>query len=183
MGFVGRWIDAMLAKPLRYLWQTPAKLLGDYVRPGATVFDVGCGSGYYSLGLAKLVGASGRVIAVDTQPEMIDALRKQAIQKGWSRRIDARVCDDTDLSVEDLVGQVDFALAVYVVHHAASSAGLMRSVYEALKPGGVLLVVEPKHHASRAECEVTEAAARSTGFVVAGHPKLRRDWAVKLVKS
>jgi SAM-dependent methyltransferase len=147
------------------------------------VLDVGCGKGFYSMGMARLVGANGRVISVDVRTEALEALRIEAAQVRLSERIEPRLGTDSDLAIDDLAGGVDFALAVYVVHHAADPARLMGNVHRALKPGGVFLVVEPRHHASAAECEATETTARESGFTIAGHPKLRRDWAVCFTKG
>ncbi len=177
------WIDSILAKPLRRLVETPKRMLKGWVRPGMTVLDIGCGGGDHSLAMAKLVGAKGRVVSVDLKAEKIAALKRRATQAGVSERIQARVCGEQDLEVGDLTGQVDFALAVYVVHHAADAACLMRDIHGALKPGGILLVVEPRHHASSAECEATESAAQEAGFTIVDHPKLWRDWAVRLAKG
>ena len=181
-GHLTRWLDRILAKPIRYLFETPKRLLKGYVEPGMTVLDVGCGEGYYSLGMARAVGPKGRVICVDTQAEAITVLRKKAEDAGLAGWIETRVSAERDLALGDLSGQVDFALAVYVIHHAADVAGLMGDVYEALRPGGRFLIVEPKHHASRPDCEATEAAARKAGLKVADHPRLKRDWAAVFVK-
>jgi len=182
-GVFAGWIDRILARPIRYLFETPARLLKGYVKHGMIVLDVGCGEGYYSLGMAHSVGPKGRVIAVDTETEAIAALRQKAEEAGLSERIETRVCSEQDLGVGDLSAQVDFALAVYVVHHARDSSSLMSDVHRALRPGRKFLVVEPRHHASAAECESTEAAARAAGFALAEHPRLKRDWAVTFVKE
>jgi ubiquinone/menaquinone biosynthesis C-methylase UbiE len=180
--FFAGWIDRILAKPIRYLFETPARLLKGYVEDGMTVLDVGCGAGYYSLGMAQSVGPKGRVIAVDTETDAIATLRRKADEAGLSERIETRVCSGQDLGVGDLSGQVDFALGVYVVHHAGDAGSLMSDVHRALRPGGKFLVVEPRHHASAADCEATEAAARAAGLALAEHPRLKRDWAVTFVK-
>lgn len=177
------WIDRILTKPIRYLFETPARLLKGYVKHGTTVLDVGCGTGYYSLGMARSVGPKGRVIAVDIEAEAIAALRRKAEEAGLSERIETRICSAQNLGIPDLSGQVDFALAVYVIHHARDASSLMNDVHRALKQGGKFLVVEPRHHASPADCESTEAAARGAGFALADYPKLKRDWAVIFVKE
>lgn len=182
-GFMTGWIDRMLAKPIRYLFETPARLLKGYVKRGMTVLDVGCGAGYFSLGMARLVGAEGRVFAVDTETEAIATLKRKAEEAGLSGQIETRVSSDRDLGVRDLSGRIDFALAVYVVHHARDVSSLMSDVHRALRPGAAFLVVEPRHHASVAECASTEAAARAAGFAPTEHPRLKRDWAVTLVKG
>jgi cyclopropane fatty-acyl-phospholipid synthase-like methyltransferase len=177
------WLDRILAKPIRYLFETPTRLLRGYVTDGMTVLDIGCGAGYYSLGMARSVGPKGRVIAVDVDAEAITALRRKAERAGLSERIETRVCSEHGLGINGLKGQVDFALAVYVLHHAGDVNTLMGDVHGALRPGGTFLVVEPRHHASPADRESTEAAARRAGFALAGHPSLKRDWAVVFVKE
>lgn len=175
-------IDRILAKPIRHLFETPSRLLKSYVKHGMTVLDVGCGAGYYSLGMARSVGPVGRVVSVDTQPEAIATLRKKAQRAGLSERIETRICSKQDLGISDLSGQIDFALAVYVLHHAADASSLMNDVHRSLKLGGKFLVVEPKHHASVPERRATESMAQGVGFELAKHPKLKRDWAVTFVK-
>jgi ubiquinone/menaquinone biosynthesis C-methylase UbiE len=181
-GNLTRWIDWLLMRPLRYILEKPERALKDYVTPGMTVLDVGCGEGLYSLGMARLVGPNGCVVSVDTRAAVIDTLRLRAARAGVLPRMQLRICSEQDLAIDDLIGQVDFALAVYVIHHAQNAGLLMRNVYRALRPGGTFLVVEPRHHASATEREATESAAKETGFTVVDHPKLRRDWAVRLEK-
>jgi len=178
-----RWIDAVLRKPLRRLVETPTRMLKGYVKPGMIVLDVGCGAGDHTLGMAGLVGPNGRVVSVDTDTESIATLKERVARAKLSERIQARVCTEQDLGTDDLAGQIDFALAVYVVHHAADAAGLMRNIRAALKPGGILMVVEPRHHASPAECQATESAAQEAGLTIVDHPKLWRDWAVRFEKG
>src|SRR5438477_5415212 len=50
------------------------------VKPGQTVCDLGCGNGFYTLKLAQLVGPTGKVLAVDIQPEMLEMLRARQEQ-------------------------------------------------------------------------------------------------------
>jgi ubiquinone/menaquinone biosynthesis C-methylase UbiE len=176
------WIDRVLAKPIRYLFETPSRLLKSYVEKGMTVLDVGCGKGYYSLGMAEFVGSEGRVIAVDTESDALATLRTKTKEAGLADRIEARVSSAQDLAIPDLAGRIDFALAVYVIHHAEDPRSLVRGVHEALRPGGRFLVIEPRHHASAGERESIESTAREAGFVLAEHPRLKRDWAVVFVK-
>jgi ubiquinone/menaquinone biosynthesis C-methylase UbiE len=169
-------------RPLRHVLERPERMLRHHVKPGMTVLDVGCGEGHYSIGMARLLGSSGRVISVDLRSEVIEALKERVALFHLSERIEPRLCSEGDLAIEDMNGRVDFALAVYVVHHASDVQLLMRNVYRALRPGGVFLVVEPRHHAGSREREATEVAARNVGLSVAGHPRLIRDWAVSLIK-
>ncbi len=181
--FLTQWIDRILRKPLRLTLESPERLLKTYVGQGMTVLDVGCGEGLYSIGMARLVGPSGRVVAVDTQVDVIEAAKQRTARVGLSATIVLRVCADRDIGVDDIAGQVDFALAVYVFHHATDPACLISDIHRALKPKGVLLVVEPRHHASPAECEAIEAAAHAAGFATTEYPNLWRDWSVRFKKG
>ena len=58
-----------LDNPIRRLIHDPKKILGGYIEPGQTVLDIGCGPGTFSIAMAKMVGESGKVIAVDVQEE------------------------------------------------------------------------------------------------------------------
>ena len=65
------WLGYLLASPLRRLMQDPVKVVAPYVREGMTVLEPGPGMGFFTLELARLVGPSGRVVAVDIQPRML----------------------------------------------------------------------------------------------------------------
>lgn len=180
---LSRWIDCVVEKTLRCLWQNPRRILRDYVKAGMTVLDVGCGAGFFSLGMARMVGPDGRVVCVDLQTDAVKSLEGRAAEAGLSERIDTRVCNDRSLEVDDLAGQVDFALAFYVVHHASDVPALMTQVYDALKLGGTFLIVEPEHHASAEVCEATQARAQQAGFAFVDSPRMLRAWAALFVKN
>jgi len=85
------WLGYLLASPLRRILIPPAKVLAGHVRPGMTVLEPGPGMGFFTLELARLVGGSGRVIAVDIQPRMLDGLRRRAAKAGVLDRVYARL--------------------------------------------------------------------------------------------
>jgi len=78
------WIGYLLASPLRRLQCDPAALLAPYVREGVAVLEPGPGMGFFTLELARRVGPTGRVIAVDIQPRMIDGLNPDISHCGMS---------------------------------------------------------------------------------------------------
>ena len=119
------WVGYLLVSPLRSLFQKPERILGAYVREGMTVLDAGCAMGFFSLPLARMVGEKGRVICVDMQERMIRSLEKRANKAGLLDRIETRVCAPTNLELADLEGQVDFAVAIAVVHETRDAGHLV----------------------------------------------------------
>ncbi len=158
------WVGRLLLNPLRRLTENPIRILGPYVSEGMTVLEPGCAMGYFTLPLARMVGEKGRVVAVDVQQGMLHGLEKRAAKAGLSDRLDARLCNGNGLGVDDLIGQVDFAAALHVVHETPDQERFMRDVHDALKPGAKLLVIEPKSHVSDAEFENMKAVAASVGL-------------------
>ncbi len=95
--------------PIRRLFEPPQRLIGPYVKNGQVVADLGCGSGYYTIALAELVGPEGKVYAVDLGKKCIRALEKKA-DKGGYHNIEAHASSASDVSfIKDR--SVDFVLA------------------------------------------------------------------------
>ena len=81
------WLAYTFDNPVRKLIHNPRRIFGDHIKEGMTVMDVGCGMGYFSIGMAKLVGAAGKVIAVDLQQKMLDVMHRRARRSGVADRI------------------------------------------------------------------------------------------------
>ena len=176
------WVGYLLASPFRKLLQNPQKILGPYVRPGMKVLDIGCAMGFFSLPLARMVGSGGKVICVDVQAKMTASLTKRAKKSGLSDRIEARVCPGNSLGMEDLKEKIDFAIASAVVHEVPDAASFFSEVHAAMKPGGRVLVAEPRGHVSEDDFETTVSTAERAGFRVVDRPKMGRSRAVLLGK-
>ncbi len=166
------WAAYLFDNPLRNLVQSPKKILGPYVRSGQTCLDLGCGMGWLSLGMARLVGDRGRVVSVDLQPQMIRVLERRAVRRGLLERIDPRVCPDNGLGIDDLAGQVDFAVAFYVLHEVPDPASFLGQVAQTLKPSGLFLLAEPKGHVNETQWSASLALAREQGLVQKETPSL-----------
>ncbi len=160
------WIGYLLSSPLRRLWQNPEKMLEPYIEKGMTALDIGCAMGFFSLPLAEMTGEEGRVICIDLQSKMLDSLEKRAEKAGLEDRIETRVCNEKTLGLEGLEQQVDFALAMAVVHEVPDAFSFLSDVYIVMKPGGKFMVSEPKGHVSAEDFELTVAAAEEIGFFV-----------------
>ena len=108
------------------------------LKPGMVVADIGAGSGYHTVRMAKLVG-EGKIYAVDVEPEMIAYLDKRIKTEGFTNI-------KTVLGKEQSVGlppaSVDIMLLVDVYHELSYPYEIARSMLEALKPGGTLYLIE-----------------------------------------
>lgn len=176
------WIGYLLVNPLRRLRQDPSAIVGPYVEGGMTVLEPGCGMGFFTLEIARRVGAGGRVIALDLQPRMLAALERRARKAGLADRIEPRRVGPDRLDVGDLEERVDFALAFAVVHEMPDAFGLFQEVLRALRPGGKLLVSEPRGHVSEREFSATVTAAERAGFRVDARPAIASSRSVVLLR-
>jgi ubiquinone/menaquinone biosynthesis C-methylase UbiE len=176
------WVGYLLLCPLRKLLENPDKILGQFVREGTVVLEPGCGMGYFTLPLARMVGPEGRVVAVDIQGRMLSVVRRSARKAGLLDRIDLRRIETEGLGLEDLSGRVDFAAALHLVHEVPDQARFFIEIWNSLKPGGKLLVMEPRGHVSLDRFEQTVATAEKAGFKQEVLPRKIRGRCVLLVK-
>ncbi len=172
---------ALLDNRVRRLVHPPQKILGDFIRPRDVVLDIGSGSGFFTRAMARMVGGTGKVIAVDLQEAMLQKVQETAQKEGLLPRIRLhRARTDTlDCSRRECA---DFALAFYVVHEVPDAGRLLREIAALLVPGGSLLVVEPKGEVPAAEFERMVESARSAGFRTVKRPKVLFSRAVVLQK-
>jgi 2-polyprenyl-3-methyl-5-hydroxy-6-metoxy-1,4-benzoquinol methylase len=164
------WGGFFIDNPLRRLLHVPERILGPYLRPGMTAMDVGCGMGWFSIPMAKMVGDRGRVVAVDLQPRMLDILQKRAEKAGLADRIQTHLCERNGLGVDAVA---DFALAFAMVHEVPDPRRLLSEIHGCLKPGGKLLVAEPRLHVSGSAFAQTVGAAEGVGLCVVERPRVR----------
>lgn len=164
------WLAYSFDNPLRRLLHPPEKVLGAWVREGMTVLDVGCGIGHFSLGLARLVGPRGRVIAADLQERALAAVARRARRAGLAARITTHHCAANALGVP---GPVDFALAFWMLHEAPSAEAFCREIAGILAPGGRFLVAEPAFHITVPAFDAELAAAARAELRVLERPRIR----------
>ena len=109
------------------------------IKPGQTVCDMGCGNGFYTLKMAKLVGEKGRVLAVDIQPEMLSLLDKQ-IKRRHLDNIEPILSTPIDPRLPE--GKVDLILIVDVYHEFSYPEHMLRAMRKSLKPTGRIALAE-----------------------------------------
>lgn len=137
MGHEGAdWLD----RPEREAEEAPSMLLKALkLKPGMVIADIGAGSGALSFPMAKLVAPSGKVMAEDIQPEMLDIIRKRMKERGVENVVPV-LGTITDTKLPD--SSVDLILLVDVYHEFDHPWEMTRSMVKALKPGGRLVFVE-----------------------------------------
>jgi ubiquinone/menaquinone biosynthesis C-methylase UbiE len=167
----------MFDNPLRLLIHQPGKMLRDYVKPGSKVLDFGCGLGFFSIAMAKMVGEGGLVIAADLQDVMLQGLMKRARRAGVADRIRPHLTAPDRIGLED---QVDFAIACWVMHETPDVDAAFGELASALVPGGRLFVIEPKSHASEEEFDKLLASAAAAGLSEVTRPRSAGSRAVVL---
>ena len=176
------WLGYLLASPLRRLAYRPDTILAPHVRTGMTVLEPGPGMGFFTVELARMVGPLGRVVAVDVQSKMLDALRRRLSKAGLAERVDVRLAKPDSMGVAGLSGMVDFVLAFAVVHELPSVDCFFLEANQVLKLEGHLLLAEPAGHVSDALFEAERAAAAKAGLVTVQEPVIRRSRAALLQK-
>ena len=129
-----------LNRPEREREENTARALDElHLRPGMFVGDVGAGTGYFSLKIAKRVAPTGKVYANDIQPQMLTKLRTNAEAEGITNL-------ETVLGTESApnlpFGQLDLIIMVDVYHELSRPQRMLQQLHAALKPNGQLVLLE-----------------------------------------
>ncbi|MGV8039040.1 MAG: methyltransferase domain-containing protein [Thermoanaerobaculaceae bacterium] len=165
------WLGYGLLLPFRRLLEHPTRMLAPWVREGMLVVEPGCGMGYFTLDLARLVGPAGRVVAVDVQERMLAALRRRAARAGLAERIDARPRGQREPRPRRprRHGRPR-ARHPHDPRGARTRPPSSASCWAALRPGAPLLVIEPKGHVSAVELGASIELAVAAGLEVIQRP-------------
>lgn len=126
--------------PARDAWQKPDEVVALLeITPGATVVDLGAGTGYFESHLSGAVGGAGTVIALDPEPNMVDFMTWRAKKDGL-RNVTPRVCPLDGTGLAD--ASVDRVLVVDTWHHLGDRAAYAKHLAAVVKPGGLVAVVD-----------------------------------------
>jgi len=171
-GMVHRFDDAerwakVFDDPARDAWQKPDEVVAAMaIAPGMTAVDLGAGTGYFEGRLSAAVGASGKVIATDLEPNLVAHMRARAEREGWAN-VEVRQVTAADPGLA--AGEADRILIVDVWHHVEGDRGAFaRSLATALRPGGTITVVDftleaeqgpARHHRLSPEAMIAELTA------------------------
>ena len=109
------------------------------VKPGMSICDMGCGNGFHTLKMAELVGETGTVYGVDVQPEMLKFMRERFETQGIENVVPILGSFHNPHLPKN---SVDMILLVDVYHEFSHPEFMLKSMRDALKPGGVIVLVE-----------------------------------------
>jgi ubiquinone/menaquinone biosynthesis C-methylase UbiE len=165
---------------MRRWFQNPLKILAPYIKEGMTVLDFGCGPGYFTIDMAKMVGKSGRVIAADLQEEMLQMLKEKIQATEFEERITLHKSEANKIG---LPSKIDFALAFYVIHELPGLEDFFKEITSILKPGGQLLIVEPPFHVSKTDFLTLIQKAEEVGLKPESGPRIFFNKTVILKKK
>ncbi len=137
---MGHQAAAWLERPERNQQEHSEELVKELeIKPGDMVADIGAGTGYFTRRLAREVGATGKVYAVDIQPQMLALLRNNMAWLGITNVFTIR---GTATSASLPANAVDLVLMVDVYHEFDFPYEMMRGICDGLRPGGRVVFVE-----------------------------------------
>lgn len=173
------WLSFTLQNRFRRKFHNPDQILSSYIKNGDIAADIGCGPGFFTGAIARLVGDQGRVIAADLQPAMLDRTRKVLEREGMIERARFHKCEADRLTLPE---PVDFALTFWMVHEVPDPGSFFAQIAAALKPGGRVLFVEPKMHVMKSMFEKEIKLAEKAGLDAGEKPEISLSRAVLMVK-
>ena len=162
--FIGRLLDSDLRRWL----QPPGQIISrSGIAAGMTVLEVGCGSGAYTTFVARAVGASGRVHALDIQPAMLAQLRRklQRLENRDLTNVHLHEAGAYALPFDD--GELDLVYMITVLQEIPDRARALAEIRRVLRPGGVLAVTEWITDPDYVLSSTTVQAGIDAGFEVA----------------
>jgi ubiquinone/menaquinone biosynthesis C-methylase UbiE len=168
-----------LDNPFRKLVHNPRKILEPFITKSMTVLDLGCGPGYFSTEIARLVGEEGKVIAADLQQGMLEKMVRKIRGTDLEQRVIIHRCQEDKIGLQE---KVDFVLAFWMVHEVPDQQGLFRELKSILKPDGRIFIIEPKIHVGERSFRKMITYSESAGFEIREKPKVCLSRSVILSK-
>jgi ubiquinone/menaquinone biosynthesis C-methylase UbiE len=169
------WLCFTFDNPIRKIIHDPVKILSPYINKGDAAIDIGPGMGYFTIPMAKLVGSTGRVTAIDIQPKMLSALMGRANKKGVAERIKTHLANPDSIRFNE---KADFILAFWMVHEVPDQQRFLSEIRNIMKPKGLFLLVEPIMHVSMKSFSRAIETAKEVGFSIKESPKIRMSRSV-----
>ncbi|EKQ56171.1 MULTISPECIES: class I SAM-dependent methyltransferase [unclassified Clostridium] len=109
------------------------------LQKGDMMADIGCGIGYFTIPASKIVGDSGKIIAMDISPEMLQDVQMKINENNISN-IEIILTEENNLKLED--NKATFAFISLVLHEANDKENFLSEVKRIIAPGGKIAIVE-----------------------------------------
>lgn len=156
--------------PKRDAWQKPHEVIQALaLKPDAVVADIGSGTGYFAAHLANML-PNGRILGIDTEPDMVKYLAERAKREGLSNLSVLKGAPDDPRLPE----KIDLVLLVDVYHHIEERERYFRKLLGSLNPGGQIAVIDFRMNApegppksARIAPDRVKAELKSAGYVLA----------------
>ncbi len=148
-----------------------------------TVLDIGPGMGFFSIPMARMVGEGGKVVCVDIQKGMLDALIRRAEKSSLGERIETVLIKPGEGLPLPERQIFDFCLAFAVLHEVEDKEFLISEIASRMKTGGVFFYAEPKGHVKKKSFEETLWVLEKSGFSYKESPSVVRSHVAVLVKE
>jgi arsenite methyltransferase len=121
-------------------WQQPEKIIATLkIQPGAIIADLGSGGGYFTFRLAEAAGPTGKVYAVDVDPDMVDLIAKAAKEKATAN-IEPVLAKPGDPLLPK--AGVDLIFTSNTYHHIDNRVAYFGNLRQALRPGGRIAIID-----------------------------------------
>lgn len=158
-----------LESKFRKIFQNPVKIFSKYVKPGDKAADIGCGPGFFTIGLARIVGEKGCIYATDIQQEAINIINKKTKGTIYEKIIYPLKTENDSVCIND---KVDFVLNFYVLHEVENKSKFVDEMKKLMKNEGTYMLVEPKGHVNKNQFDEEIKIIKSAGFSLIESPKI-----------
>lgn len=165
--------------PVSHSWQldnrfrslvlNPRKVLRGRIKEGMVVLEFGCGPGFFTTEIARMVGKPGKVIAADLQEGMLQKVRNKIERAGLENRMMLHKCGENRIGC---TGKVDLILAFDMMHELTDKKQILSEMKSLLKPDGRLYIIEQLWHPPKKDFEETVNTALHVGFRTVEKPKV-----------
>lgn len=173
------WLCFTFDNPVRGLFQNPFLILSGYVKIDDTVLDIGPGMGYFTFPLSQMVGAKGKVIALDIQEGMLKRLEQKVIRNNV-QNIKIKLYDGIKFNLDE---KYDFLLLFWMYHEVNNKSVFIKEIRSVMEKGAKLLIAEPKIHVDKKRFDASIQLLTGGGFKIVEDPRISLSHAVVLQKE